>query len=136
LAKAVELAVSETWYVVARTGRYIEGLVSGEESAGQLSGPIRIAEVAGEMAKIGVAALLNLAAVLSISVGMLNLLPIPVLDGGHLAYYAVEAIRGRAMNEKAQQFGINVGIVLIMSLMCFAAYNDILHLAQRSLHWE
>jgi regulator of sigma E protease len=136
LAKSVELAVSETCYVVARTGRYIRGLVSGEESAGQLSGPIRIAEIAGEMAKIGVAALLNLAAVLSISVGMLNLLPIPVLDGGHLAYYAVEAIRGRAMNEKAQQFGINVGIVLIMSLMCFAAYNDILHLAQRSLQWE
>jgi membrane-associated protease RseP (regulator of RpoE activity) len=69
------------------------------------SGPFRIAEVSGAMAKIGLGALLALAAIMSISVGMLNLFPIPLLDGGHLFYYGVEVIRGKAMNEKAQQFG-------------------------------
>jgi regulator of sigma E protease len=82
---SVKLAGSETWYVVARTGSYLKGLAAGQESTDQLSGPIRIAEVSGAMAKIGLAALLNLAAILSISVGMLNLFPIPLLDGGHLA---------------------------------------------------
>ena len=132
---SVRLAVSETWYVVARTGSYLKGLVSGEESADQLSGPIRIAEVSGEMAKIGVAAVFNLAAILSISVGILNLLPVPLLDGGHLVYYAVEAMRGKAMNERAQQFGFKIGIMLVTSLMIFATYNDILRLTRQLMHW-
>ncbi len=132
---SVRLAVSETWYVVARTGIYLKGLVSGQESADQLSGPIRIAEVSAEMAKIGVAALFNLAAILSISVGMLNLLPVPLLDGGHLVYYAVEAMRGKAMNERAQQFGFKIGIMLVTSLMIFATYNDILRLTRQLMHW-
>ena len=133
--ESVRLAGSETWYVVARTGSYLKGLVSGRESADQLSGPIRIAEVSGEMAKIGLAALLNLAAILSISVGMLNLLPVPLLDGGHLVYYAVEAMRGKAMNERAQQFGFKIGIMLVTSLMIFATYNDILRLTRQLMHW-
>ncbi|PNG28064.1 RIP metalloprotease RseP [Methylocella silvestris] len=128
-------ATSETWYVVARTGSYLGGLVMGRESADQLSGPIRIAEVSGEMAKIGIAALLNLAAVLSISVGLLNLMPIPLLDGGHLFYYAVEAIRGRALNEKAQEFGFKVGLTLVAGLMIFATFNDILRLTRQLMRW-
>ena len=130
-AGSVKLAGSETWYVVARTGSYLKGLAAGTESSDQLSGPIRIAEVSGAMAKIGLAALLNLAAILSISVGMLNLFPIPLLDGGHLLYYAVEAVRGKAMNDKAQQFGFKVGIMLVTSLMVFATYNDILRLTRQ-----
>ena len=101
LAESFTRATAETWYVVARTGSYLGGLVTGRESADQLSGPIRIAEVSGEMAKIGIAALLNLAAILSISVGLLNLLPIPLLDGGHLFYYAVEAVRGPGHGRKS-----------------------------------
>ncbi|HMF05996.1 MAG TPA: RIP metalloprotease RseP [Methylocella sp.] len=132
---SIRIATSETWYVVARTGSYLKGLVLGQESADQLSGPIRIAEVSGEMAKIGVSALLNLAAILSISVGMLNLLPVPLLDGGHLVYYAVEAMRGKAMNERAQQFGFKIGIMLVTSLMIFATYNDILRLTRQLMHW-
>ncbi|MCI0600215.1 MAG: RIP metalloprotease RseP [Beijerinckiaceae bacterium] len=135
LVDSVMLAGAETWYIIARTGSYLKGLVAGEESADQLSGPIRIAEVSGAMAKIGVAALLNLAAILSISVGMLNLLPIPLLDGGHLVYYAVEAARGRAMNERTQQFGFKIGIMLVTSLMIFATYNDILRLTRQLMHW-
>ncbi len=135
LATSIRLAGSETWFVISRTGSYLKGLASGQESADQLSGPLRIAEVSGEMAKIGVSALLNLAAILSISVGMLNLLPVPLLDGGHLVYYAVEAMRGKAMNERAQQFGFKIGIMLVTSLMIFATYNDILRLTRQLMHW-
>jgi len=135
LVESFTRATSETWYVVARTGSYLGGLVTGQESADQLSGPIRIAEVSGEMAKIGIAALLNLAAVLSISVGLLNLMPIPLLDGGHLFYYAVEAVRGRAMGEKAQEFGFKIGLTLVAGLMIFATYNDILRLTRQLMRW-
>lgn len=128
LAGSIKHAGSESWFVVLRTASYVEGLISGQESADQLSGPIRIAEISGQMAKIGAAALLNLAAVLSISVGLLNLLPVPLLDGGHLAYYAIEAARGKAMNERAQQFGVDVGLLLLMALVFVATYNDVLHL--------
>jgi regulator of sigma E protease len=135
LIESFKRANAETWYVVARTGSYVGGLLAGKESTDQLSGPIRIAEVSGEMAKIGFAALLNLAAILSISVGILNLLPIPLLDGGHLFYYAVEAAQGRAMNERAQQFGFKLGLTLVAGLMIFATYNDILRLTRQLMHW-
>jgi regulator of sigma E protease len=135
LLESAKHAGSETWFVVARTGSYLRGLVSGQESADQLSGPIRIAEVSGEMAKIGVAAVLNLAAILSISVGMLNLIPVPLLDGGHLVYYAVEAMRGKALNERAQQFWIDIGFVLLGSLIFVTTYNDILRLMHQLMHW-
>lgn len=135
LAQSAKLAVSETWFVVARTGAYLGGLVIGQESADQLSGPIRIAEVSGEMAKIGIAALLNLAAILSISVGILNLLPIPLLDGGHLFYYAIEAVQGRALTERAQQLGFRLGLTLVAALMIFATYNDLLRLTKQLMRW-
>ncbi|MCL2384943.1 MAG: RIP metalloprotease RseP [Alphaproteobacteria bacterium] len=134
-AGSFQHACSETWYVIARTGSYIKGLFTGTESTDQLSGPIRIAEVSGAMAKIGLAAVFNLAAILSISVGMLNLLPIPLLDGGHLFYYAVEAVRGKAMNDKAQQFGFRIGLMLVTSLLIFTTYNDILRLTRQLMHW-
>jgi regulator of sigma E protease len=128
-------AFYETWYVVARTGSYLGGLILGQESADQLSGPIRIAEVSGEMAKVGFAALLNLAAILSISIGILNLLPIPLLDGGHLLYYAVEAAQGRAMTERAQELGFRLGLAVVAALMIFATYNDLLRLTRQLLRW-
>ncbi len=130
LAASAKLATSETWFIIEQTGSYAGGLIMGRESTDQLSGPIRIAEVSGEMAKIGFAALLNLAAVLSISIGILNLLPIPLLDGGHLFYYAIEAVRGKALNERIQQVGFRIGLTLVVGLMIFATYNDILRLAK------
>ena len=123
LVDSVRLAGGESWFVVQRTGTYFK-----QQSTDQLSGPIRIAEVAGQMARAGLAALLNLAAVLSISVGLLNLLPIPLLDGGHLAYYAIEAMHGKAVNERAKQFGIDIGLFLLVAFMCFVTYNDVIHL--------
>ncbi|ACB93950.1 RIP metalloprotease RseP [Beijerinckia indica] len=135
LADSAHLAVSETWYVIARTGDYVVGLFSGKESAAQMSGVVGIAQASGEMAKIGIAAVLHLAAILSISVGILNLLPIPLLDGGHLFFYAIEAIQGRALNERVQQFGFRVGMTLVAALMIFATYNDVLRITRQLLHW-
>jgi regulator of sigma E protease len=123
--QSAQLATQETWFIVAQTGTYLGGLITGRESTDQLSGPIRIAEVSGEMAKVGLAALLNLAAVLSISIGILNLAPIPLLDGGHLVYYAIEAVRGRALTEKVQHMGFRIGLTFVVGLMILATYNDI-----------
>ena len=125
---AVKLGVEETWFVVERTLSYIGGVVVGKESADQLGGPIRIAQVSGQVATAGFVALIHLAAVLSISIGLLNLFPIPLLDGGHLMFYAFEALRGRPLSERAQEYGFRFGLAFVLLLMLFATYNDLLHL--------
>ncbi|MGQ3675751.1 RIP metalloprotease RseP [Xanthobacter sp. TB0139] len=127
--EAVGMGVQETWYVVTRTFDYIGGLVTGRESADQLGGPIRIAQVSGQVATFGFGALLSLAAVLSVSIGLLNLFPIPMLDGGHLLFYACEAVRGRPLSARAQDIGFRIGLALVLMLMIFATWNDVLHLA-------
>jgi regulator of sigma E protease len=126
---AVGLGVKETWFVVDRTMAYIGGVFAGTEAADQVGGPIRIAQISGQVATIGLAALIHLAAVLSVSIGLLNLFPVPLLDGGHLLFFAVEAARGRPLSERAQEMGFRVGLALVLMLMIFATYNDILHLA-------
>ncbi|MFH1339734.1 MAG: RIP metalloprotease RseP [Pseudomonadota bacterium] len=128
-ATAAWLGVKETWFVVERTMSYIGGVFTGREAADQVGGPIRIAQISGQVATIGVAALVHLAAVLSISIGLLNLFPVPLLDGGHLLFYAVEAVRGRPLSDRAQEMGFRIGLGLVLMLMVFATYNDILHLA-------
>jgi regulator of sigma E protease len=127
--QAVGLGVQRTWFVVERTLSYIGGVVSGREAADQLGGPIRIAQVSGQVATEGLASLFSLAAVLSVSIGLLNLFPVPLLDGGHLLFYAVEAVRGRPLSDRAQEMGFRIGLGLVLMLMVFATYNDILHLA-------
>ncbi|MGH6704834.1 MAG: RIP metalloprotease RseP [Bradyrhizobium sp.] len=128
-ATAVWLGVKETWFVIDRTLAYIGGVFTGREAADQVGGPLRIAQISGQVATIGLAALVHLAAVLSISIGLLNLFPVPLLDGGHLLFYAVEAVRGRPLSERAQEMGFRIGLGLVLMLMVFATYNDILHLA-------
>lgn len=135
LPGSFRLAVNETWYVIDRTMSYVGGLFIGRESPDQLSGVIGTAQVAGEMAKIGFSALLNLAAILSISIGLLNLFPIPLLDGGHLMFYAIEALRGRALNEKAQEYGFRVGLAIVCGLTIFATYNDLARITKQLMHW-
>lgn len=125
---AIALGVSETWFVVERTLSYIGGVVVGREAADQLSGPIRIAQVSGQVATAGLVALLHLAAVLSVSIGLLNLFPIPLLDGGHLMFYAIEAVRRRPLSERAQEYGFRIGLAVVLMLMLFATFNDIRHL--------
>ncbi len=129
-ATALWLGVKETWFVIDRTLAYIGGVFSGREAADQVGGPLRIAQISGQVATIGLAALVHLAAVLSISIGLLNLFPVPLLDGGHLLFYAVEAVRGRPLSERAQEMGFRIGLGLVLMLMVFATYNDILHLAK------
>jgi regulator of sigma E protease len=126
---AVWLGVKETWFVIDRTLSYVSRIFTGRESADQVGGPLRIAQMSGQVATIGLGALIQLAAVLSISIGLLNLFPVPLLDGGHLLFYAIEAARGRPLSERAQEVGFRIGLGLVLMLMVFATYNDILHLA-------
>jgi regulator of sigma E protease len=126
---AVKLGVQETWFVVDRTLSYIVGVFAGREAADQLGGPIRIAQVSGQVASAGFVALIHLTAVLSVSIGLLNLFPIPLLDGGHLLFYGIEAARGRPLSERAQEVGFRIGLAIVVMLMIFATFNDILHLA-------
>ncbi len=128
LIDSLRLGTVETGSFIRQTLTGLAGLISGRESAEQISGPIRIAEVSGNMAKLGLGPLFSLAAILSISVGLINLFPVPLLDGGHLMYYALEALRGRPLSQRAQELGFRVGLALVAMLMIFATFNDILHL--------
>jgi regulator of sigma E protease len=100
-------------------------MVAGEMSWRNVSGPITIADYAGKSARMGIAPYLGFLAVISISLGVLNLLPIPLLDGGHLMYYVVEMIKGSPLSARAMQVGQQVGMALLFALMVFAIYNDI-----------
>lgn len=122
---AVREGVSESWQVVTGTFNYLGNLITGKMKADQLGGPIRVAQASGQMATLGIAALMHLAAVLSVSIGLLNLMPVPVLDGGHLMFYAVEAIRGKPVGDTAQGVAFRIGMALVLTLMVFATWNDI-----------
>ncbi len=129
LPEAVWRGTQETWYVISRTMGYLYDVVTGREDASQLGGPIRIAQVSGQVATLGFAALIQLAAVLSVSIGLINLFPVPMLDGGHLLYYGIEALRGRPLSDKAKEFGFRVGMALLLMLMIFATWNDVANLS-------
>jgi regulator of sigma E protease len=118
-------------FITRATGAYVYGLFAGRESVDQMSGTIAIAQIAGEMAKISLWELFNLAALFSVSVGLMNLLPIPLLDGGHLLFYAFEALRGRPLSERVQQFGLRIGIALVACLVVFTTSHDVLRLLGR-----
>ena len=123
-ATALWLGVKETWFVAKSTVLYIGNIFTGQASADQVGGPLRIAQVSGQVATLGLSALIHLAAVLSVSIGLLNLFPVPLLDGGHLLFYLAEVVRGRPLSERSQEFGFRIGLVLVLSLMVFAFYND------------
>jgi regulator of sigma E protease len=121
-------AVRKTWETAAVSLKMMGKMVVGEISLKNLSGPITIADYAGQSAQMGLVAYLGFLALISISLGVLNLLPVPLLDGGHLLYYTVELIKGSPVSEKAWEVGQNVGIALLAILMIFAMYNDITRL--------
>jgi regulator of sigma E protease len=127
--QAVWLGVQETWGVIDGTLRYLGGVVTGHKSPDQLSGPIGIARVVGKAATISFSLVVHITAVISVSIGLLNLFPIPLLDGGHLLFYIIEAVRGRPLSERAQEFGFRIGLAIVLMLMIFATFNDIVHLA-------
>jgi regulator of sigma E protease len=122
--EALGLAVKESYYIVSRTLGYLYDVVTRRESGDQLGGPLRIADISGQVASLGFLALINLTAVLSVSIGLINLFPIPLLDGGHLMFYAVEAVRGRPLSERAQEVGFRIGLAFVLLLLVYTTYQD------------
>ena len=128
--EAIGQAVVKTWNITTLTGRVLGGVVTGSAALSNISGPVSIAHYAGQSAQIGLATFLGFLALISVSIGILNLLPIPVLDGGHLLFYAVEAIKGSPVSDQAQAVGQQIGLVLLFALMTLALYNDFVRLVQ------
>jgi regulator of sigma E protease len=132
---ALVLGARETYFVIERSLCFVAGVVVGRESANQLGGPVGIAKAAGDAWTSGldsgglgtaIGQLIYLSGLLSASIGLLNLFPIPLLDGGHLLFYAIETVRGRPLSERAQEFGFRIGLAIVVMLMLFATKNDIL----------
>ncbi len=124
---AVWRAVGETWNIVTGTLTAAGQMVTGRRTADELGGPIAIAQMSGAVARIGVVDLIRFMALLSVNLGLINLFPIPILDGGHLLFYAAEAIRGRPLGQRAQEYGFRVGLALVLTLMIFVTWNDLVH---------
>jgi regulator of sigma E protease len=118
-------AVSETGHIIERTGQFLKRFVVGREDKCQLGGPVKIADMAGKAAQLGFVWLVQLVALLSVGIGFLNLLPIPPLDGGHLAFYAVEAVIRRPVSERAMEAVYRVGMILVLAFMGFVFWNDL-----------
>ncbi len=123
--EALGLGVMKTWNITTSSLSHIKGMIVGTVSTDQLAGPLGIGKLTGNVAKQGFTSLLQLAALLSISIGLINLFPIPMLDGGHLMYYAIEAVRGKAMGQRAQEIGFMVGFAVVISFMLLATSNDL-----------
>ena len=124
ISMAVERTIALSWRILT----YLGEIVSGTQKADDLGGPLRIAQISGEMAQGGLANILSFMAALSINLGLINLFPIPMLDGGHLVYYAAEGLRGRPLGPRAQEYGFRFGLILVFMLMIFATWNDLVHL--------
>ena len=125
---ALWMGVEESYFIIEQTFVVLGRIIMGRESAESLGGPIRIAQLSGQTATLGFVALINLTAVLSVSIGLINLFPIPMLDGGHLAFYAYEAVIGKPMSERAQEIGMRIGLSMVMMLFLFVTWNDLARL--------
>jgi regulator of sigma E protease len=123
--EAIRYGVEQTWMIISGTLSGIYGILTLRESASQLGGPIMIAVISHQVASEGFVELLKLAALLSTSIGLLNLFPIPLLDGGHLLFYAIESARGRPLSERAQEVGFKIGLAIVVVLMVLATKNDL-----------
>lgn len=121
-------SVSQTYDIVRGTMIALSQIVAGTRGTEDLGGPIRIAKYSGQAAKTGAAGFIIFMAILSLNLGFINLFPVPLLDGGHLLFYAIEAARGRPLSERAQEWGLRVGLALVLALMLFVSWNDIVHL--------
>ncbi len=123
--KAVAAAVEQTYSVTATTLGAVGQMITGTRSSDELRGPLGIVQLSGQAAQVGVASVIQFMAFLSISLGLINLFPVPMLDGGHLLFYAIEAVRGKPLGEKSMEYGFRVGLALILALMVFATWNDL-----------
>jgi len=125
LGQSFLLANQETYKMTISIFKAIGQLISGERSVKELSGPVKMAKYSGKTFEMGIVAVLWFSAMISLNLGVMNLLPIPVLDGGHLFFYLIEAIRGRALSPKTQEIGFRFGLSLVLALMLFTTFNDI-----------
>ncbi len=123
--KALYYAISEVWYVSISSLKYLGSIIVGSGDSSQLGGPIRIAKVSGQVAQFGILPFLSMMAYISISLGLINLFPIPLLDGGHLMFYGFEKILGKPLSQKTQEGFFRIGMFLLLSLMFFATFNDL-----------
>ncbi|HHS82991.1 MAG TPA: RIP metalloprotease RseP [Devosia sp.] len=123
--EAVGMAAEEMIFLVERTFAFLGDFFVGRGDVEQLGGPVKVAQVSGEVATLGVLALLNLTALLSLNIGIFNLFPIPMLDGGHLLFYLAELVRGRPLSPRVQEIGFRFGMILVASLMLFTLFNDL-----------
>ena len=124
-AKAIYHAAHEVYYVGISSLKYIGAMIFGKADTSQLGGPIRIAKISGQVAESGVLAFISMMAYISISLGLVNLFPIPMLDGGHLMFYAFEKVLGRPLSQKTQEGFFRIGLFLLISLMFFTTFNDL-----------
>jgi len=124
-AKALFYAVNEVYYVSVSSLKYIGSMIKGSGDSSQLGGPIRIAKISGQVAEFGIIPFISMMAYISISLGLINLFPIPMLDGGHLMFYGIEKILGRPLSQKTQEGFFRIGIFLLLSLMFFTTFNDL-----------
>ena len=124
-AQAIYHAVNEVYYVSILSLKYVAGMIMGKADTSQLGGPIRIAKISGQVAEFGILAFISMMAYISISLGLVNLFPIPMLDGGHLMLYAFEKILGRPLSQKTQEGFFRIGLFLLLSLMFFTTFNDL-----------
>ena len=124
-AKALFYAVNEVYYVSTSSLKYIGSMIAGNGDTSQLGGPIRIAKISGQVAEFGILPFISLMAYISISLGLINLFPIPMLDGGHLMFYGIEKVLGRPLSQKTQEGFFRIGLFLLLSLMFFTTFNDL-----------
>jgi regulator of sigma E protease len=127
LPEALWGGVTQTWQITRETLVGVAQMISGHRGTEDLGGPLRIAQLSGQVAHLGVASLISFIALLSVNLGLINLFPIPVLDGGHLLFYLAEAIRGRPIPARAQEYGFRAGLALLAGLFIFATWNDLAH---------
>lgn len=125
---AVSEASKQVWTIISSTMTYLGRIASGQQDSSQLMGPLGTGKIAGQVATLGILALIQLAALLSVSIGLINLFPIPILDGGHLLYYGCEAVLGRPLGERAQDVGFRLGLAAVLGLFVLATWNDLVRL--------
>ena len=124
-SKAMFYAVKEVWFVTVSSLNYLGKMITGSADTSQLGGPIRIAKITGQVAEYGIIPFFSIMAYISISLGLINLFPIPMLDGGHLMFYFFEKLLGKPLSQKTQEGFFRIGLFLLVFLMFFVTFNDL-----------
>ncbi len=125
---AIWSGMAQTWTITSETFSGLAQMISGSRGTEELGGPLRIAQLSGQVAQLGLASLISFIGLLSVNLGLINLFPIPVLDGGHLLFYLAEALRGRPLPQRAQEYGFRAGLAFLAAMFVFATWNDLTHL--------